>query len=266
MGGSGEALPSYEQRLFPSAALELSLVQVRYPPLPRFGESGYLSGLSEALGQEYPLLSTEPAMNIVVTPQGATAVPGGDVRRLSSIDSRWSVVLAGDFVSLETRQSGEIDEFSERFGAVLRLMAEHLHIRYQLRFGLRYVNEFRHPRGDVYEEWRGLLNPSLLGPYSAGPLGGTVEQTIGEVRTRRADGTLLVRHGFLTGTTVAPEWRGQPKRGPFYLLDLDYYDETVMTFGSSVEQRMRSYGAVLYSIFRWSVGDGELYRALGGAS
>ena len=64
MDGSREGLPSYEQRIFPSAALELSLVQVRYPPLPRFNESGYLSGLSEALSREYPLLSTEQDKNV----------------------------------------------------------------------------------------------------------------------------------------------------------------------------------------------------------
>ena len=64
-----DRLPSYDRVLFPAAALELCLVQVKLPPLARFGESGYLSALKEALGEEYPLASTEQAMNIVVTPQ-----------------------------------------------------------------------------------------------------------------------------------------------------------------------------------------------------
>jgi uncharacterized protein (TIGR04255 family) len=258
--------PSYAHQVFASTALELSLVQVRYPPLARFKESGYLSSLSDVLGQQYPLLSTEQAMNIVVMPLGVGAAPGGDLLRFTSIDSKWSVVLTSDFVSLETRQYSDIDEFVVRFSAVLRLVAEHLRVRYQLRFGLRYVNEFRHDRGATYAEWRELINPEFVGSALTGVVGGAVEQTISEVRTRRADGTLLLRHGFLTGTTVTPMGRAQPKSGPFYLLDLDYYDETVTEFEPGPEQRMRAYNDVLYSIFRWCIGDGEMYRVLGGTS
>lgn len=262
MSDCSDRLPSYERVLFPAAALELCLVQVKFPPLARFGESGYLSALKEELGEEYPLASTEQAMNIVVTPQGVTSAPGGELLRFTSIDSTWSVVLTHESVSLETRHYSNIDEFAARFGTILQQVETHLHPRYQLRFGLRYVNEFRHPRGDNYDGWRTLLNPDLLmGPHDV--IGGTVEQTIGELRTRRADGILLLRHGFLTGTTVVPMGRTPPKTGPFYLLDLDYYDETATEFDPAPEQRMRTYNDFLYQVFRWCIGDGELYRVLG---
>ncbi len=263
MSDDDDRLPSFERVLFPAAALELCLVQVKFPPLARFGESGYLSALKEALGEEYPLASSEQAMNIIVTPRGVTSAPGGDLLRFTSIDSTWSVVLSHESVSLETRHYSNIDEFAARFGTILRQVETHLHPRYQLRFGLRYVNEFRHPRGDSYDGWRALLNPDLLeGPQDV--VGGAVEQTISELRIRRADGILLLRHGFLSGTTVAPVGRKPPKTGPFYLLDLDYYDETAAEFDPDPGRRMQTYNGFMYNVFRWCIGDGELYRALGG--
>ena len=258
------ALPAYKHQVFPSAALEMSLVQVRYPPVARFKDSARLGSLSEALAQQYPLFTTEQAMNLVVMPQGVGTAPGGDVLRFTSIDNTWSVTLTGEFVSLETRSYSDIDTFVERFTAVLGLVGEHLRIRYQLRFGLRYVNEFRHDKGTTYAGWQGLLNPEFIGSGGAWGIDGTVEQTVHEVRTRRSDGTLLVRHGFLSGTTVAPTGRAQPKNGPFYLLDLDYYDESAVAFEPAPAQRMRAYNNVLYSIFRFCIGDGELFQALGG--
>ncbi len=259
-----ETLPRYEIEPFSNAALELCLVQVRYPALPRFAEAGYLTNLQEALAEEYPLFGTEQAMNIVVTPQGVSQTASGQIIRFNDVGRRWSVVLASDAVSLETRHYSSIDEFITRFGEVLRLVAVHLKPRLQLRFGLRYVNEFRYRQGDRYERWRQLLNPELLGVGGRNVLGGTIEQTIGEVRTRRPDGTFLLRHGFLDGTTVAPLGMKLPQSGPFYLLDLDYYFEAPVPFDPRPAERMRAYNDYIYRVFRWTIGDDELYQHLKG--
>ncbi len=266
MSKAREALPHYEVEQFSNAALELCLVQVRYPTLPRFSESGYLTGIEEALAEEYPLFGPEQAVNIVLTPQGVSQAAGGQLIRFSDIERRWSVVLAGDFVSIETRHYSNIQELSARFSDVLRLVATHLKPRLQLRFGLRYVNEFRHRQGDKYQKWRQLINPELLGIGARNVLGGTIEQTIGELRTGRPDGTFLLRHGFLSGTTVAPLAPKPPQAGPFYLLDLDYYVEAPLPFDSRPADRLRAYNDYIYRVFRWAIGDGELYRQLKGGA
>ena len=260
-----DQLPSYDRVVLPAPPLEMCLVQVKYPPLARFAEPGYLNALKEALGEEYPLASVEQTVSLVVTPQGITPT-SGEFLRFTSIDYSWSIVLSPEAVALENRRYSAIDEFAARFEMILRLIATHLHPRYQLRFGLRYINELRHPRGTTYEGWRLLLghNPALLGLGARNMLGGTIEQTIGELRTRRSDGTLLLRHGFLQGTTVSPMGGAQPKTGPFYLLDLDYSDEAAVVFDPAQQERMRSYNAFLYRIFRWCVGEDELYGFLGG--
>lgn len=265
MSKAGELLPTYEEVIFNNAALELCLSQVKYPPVQRFTDDHYMLGIREALAGEYPLVSAEQGMNIVITPQGVNQTPGASMLRFTSIDSRWSVVLANDFVTLETRHYTTFNELSTRFANVLRSVATHFHLRHQLRFGLRYINEFRHPQGASYEAWTHLLNHGLLGLGARGVLGGRVEQSIGEVLTRRDDGHLLVRHGFLKGSTILPTPTHPAKTGPFYLLDLDYYDENPVKFDVEISiERMVRYHEFIHRVFRWSIGDGELYQYLRG--
>ncbi|MFL5625019.1 MAG: TIGR04255 family protein [Ktedonobacteraceae bacterium] len=265
MGKLDELLPTYDQILFNNSALVLCLTQLKFPPVQRFSDESYMVGIKEALAEEYPLVNPEQGVNIVITPQGVNQTPGASMLRFTSIDSRWSVVLSGESVSLETREYTSINEFAVRFTSVLRCVHTHFKPRHQLRFGLRYINEFRHSKGDSYNAWTDLLNPALLGLGASGVLGGRVEQTIGEVLTRRDDGNLLVRHGFLKGSTVAPTATHPAKTGPFYLLDLDYYDETPVKFEIETPvERMIHYNDILYRVFRWSIGNGELFQQLRG--
>ncbi len=265
MSKTEELLPNYDQVIFSNSCLELCLVQVKYPAIQRFSEESYMVGIKEALAEEYPLVTTEQGMNIVVTPQGINPVPGASMLRFTSIDSHWSVVLSSEFVSLETREYTNFEELKKRFTEVLRNIVTYLHPRHQLRVGLRYINEFRHPNGDSYETWCHLLNNELLGLGSSSILSGRVEQTIGEVLTRRDDGQLLVRHGFLKGTTVTPTPTRLAKTGPFYLLDLDYYDDKPVKFAvdANIEQMTR-YNDFLYRVFRWVIGENELYQIMRG--
>jgi uncharacterized protein (TIGR04255 family) len=262
-----ELLPTYDQVIFNNSCLELCLAQLKYPPIQRFTDDNYMVGIREALAVEYPLVTTEQAMNIIITMQGIGQTPGANMLRFTSIDSRWSIVLSSEFVSLETREYTNVNELSTRFANVLHHINTHFSPRHQLRFGLRYINEFRHPNADSYKVWMDFLNPDLLGLGARGVLGGRVEQTIGEVLTRRDDGHLLVRHGFLKGSTITPTLNRPAKTGQFYLLDLDYYDETPVKFDveTPIEQMLR-YNDILYRVFRWSIGDGELYQYLRGES
>ncbi len=258
--------PDNARILFPKAALELCLVQVRFPSAPHFSEERHLSAFKEELADEYPLPSSEQAMNITVTPQGVSQSPGGNLIRLATVDYSWSIVITNELVSLETRHYSDIDDLSRRFQRVLEQVVKHFKPRLQLRFGLRYINEFRIQQGDNFEGWHKLLNPELFGISGSNILGGTVEQTIAETRTRRDNGTLLLRHGYLQGTTVAPIGPRPPKAGPFYMLDLDYFDETPTPFEVNPTARMQVYNDVLYSIFRWCIGEGVLYQQLRGES
>jgi len=265
MDKAKEALPKYERVIFNNSALALCIVQLKYPPIQRFSDEKYMVGIKEALADEYPLESTEQGMNIVISPQGVNQTPGSSMLRFTSIDSRWSVILSNETVSLETREYSHIDELTMRFASILENVASHLRPRHQLRIGLRFINEFRFPDGDRYETWGRLLNADLIGLGFGGVLGGEIEQTIGEILTRRDDGRVLVRHGFLKGSTISSTPTHPAKIGPFYLLDLDYSDETPTKFEVDAPiERMKQYNKFLYNVFRWSIGNGELYQRLRG--
>jgi uncharacterized protein (TIGR04255 family) len=264
MSNAGSQLPNYDRVLMREAELELCLVQMRFSTAHRFSDERYLSAIKEELADEYPLTSTDRQMNVTVTPQGVVPEPGGTLLRFSTVDHGWSVILSNEVVSVESRQYSDIDELTSRFSAVLALVAEYLRPKLQLRFGLRYINEFRFQGGESFETWRLLLNRAVLGLAAEDVLGGMIEQTIAEVRTRRGDGTVVVRHGFLQGTSVMPIGQRQPKTGPFYLLDLDYFEEKPIAFDPDPAPRMRAYNDVLYRVFRWFVGDGPLYEKLKG--
>src|SRR5258708_36544327 len=89
----GDVLPTYEQVIFNNSALELCLTQVKYPPVQRFADDHYMLGIREALADEYPLVSTEQGVNIVISPQGVNQTPGASMLRFNSIDLHWSVEL-----------------------------------------------------------------------------------------------------------------------------------------------------------------------------
>ncbi len=265
MATSEELLPNYKREYLSNQQLALSLVQVRFPALARLGDEKILTGIKAAMSDEYPLITQAAIMNMVITPQGVSQAPAGSAWQFSTINRQWVVQISETSVSLETRRYQEIEDFAERFTLLLRIVVEYLQPKYQLRLGLRYVNEFRHPGGKSHAGWRQLLNPELLGLNASELLGGAVEQTIGEVRTKRADGTVLLRHGFLNGTTVAPQEGQEPKTGPFYLLDMDYYDEDAKRFNvESVAAQIERYNDILYRVFRWIIGDSELYQFLRG--
>lgn len=180
----------------------------------------------EALTEEYPLIGVEQGMNSVISSQGVGQSLGSNMLRFNTLDAAWSVVLINETVMLEAHKYTNISEFVRRWTSIPGIVAVHLQPRHQLRMGLRYINEFRHSAGDNYDAWSQWLNPELVGSNLKKVFGSDIEQTIGEIRTRCEDGMVLLRHGFLKGTSVIPTLAHPAKTGPFYLLDLDYYDET----------------------------------------
>src|SRR5260370_13690343 len=89
-----ELLPIYDQMIFNNSCLELCLVQLKYPPIQRFSDENFMVGIRQALAVEYPLVTTEQAMSVVISLQGIGQTPGSTMLRFTSIDSGRSVVLS----------------------------------------------------------------------------------------------------------------------------------------------------------------------------
>jgi len=129
----------------------------------------------------------------------------------------------------------------------------HLRPQRRIQQGLRYVNHI--DRDLPASKWRTLINPKLLGAIGGSEFGDEVEQAMSDLRFRRRDGTLVLRHGLV---------RAGPSAAPGYLLDFDYFtqqstDVTVDT----ILQTFDGFHDVIYPFFRWCLNDGSytLFRS-----
>src|SRR5262249_36589711 len=95
-------------------------------------------------------------------------------------------------------------------------------------------------------------------------LDGTVEHCFHEVHHKREDGTLVIRHGLLTGTTIEPQLDELPtEQGRFYLIDFDYFDSREQELKiADTKKQLRRYNDVIYQFFRWTLDKGSLYQQL----
>ena len=248
----GLDLPPVKRILFDRAPLVLTLAQVRYPAVIRFGEQSRLAALQDDLSKDYPDARPEQQMSVALNLGGVQqSQTSSALWRFSSLDGTWSVVVGQDAVTIEARAYEQIDHFAERVRRVLTAVEKHLGPTHQRRLGLRYVNEFRHEDGETMATWRGLLNQELLG--LSGHLGESVDHSFHEIRARTEDGVLLIHHGLLRGSSDGtPEVAATNE--PYYLLDLDYFSEDPAKWDKEeVIRRIRSWNDSMYRLFRWSM-------------
>jgi uncharacterized protein (TIGR04255 family) len=260
-----ETLPRVDRVLFRKAPIALALAQVRFPVLIRFSEPQFIDEFSQAVRDEYPRSERTVQVPVLFSPEQAQVL-GATSWRFSTEDERWSLVLSENALTLEVRGYSSVDEFAERFSVALRALVERLRPTRQTRLGLRYINEFRMPGAITLAEWQPFIQPELLG------FGIAATNLFGEATIRTAredleltleDGSLVVRHGLLTGTTVEPRERDEPRTGPFYLLDMDRSDSSIQDLDPDrISGQLHAYNDTLYRFFRWAMLE-PLYNALG---
>lgn len=276
MGGVNSQMPKSEPKgVMPPAVecerlsnrhLPVVLTQITFPPLPRFStgaevDQSYTAAFAEELRHVYPLARQENQIQIVINEQGVQTAKGEPILRFADIENKWSVSLSKETLTLESFAYNGISDFCDRLSFVANVAKGHFKIDYQLRVGLRFVNELRHPQRQIYDSWWELLNHQVVGYNPSIAFEGKVLNLVNEVRVKRADGIMRMRRGFLEGTTVRRPDGKQPSDGHFYLIDLDYFDETPGPFQSDHSQQLRQYNAYLFRVFRWLISD-KLFQEL----
>jgi uncharacterized protein (TIGR04255 family) len=253
-------LPEVDRVLFRKAPLVLTVAQVKYPAAVRFGEQASLADLQEELANEYPIATKEQQVVLTVNIGGVEQSPGSSqLWRFSTPDRNWSVVVGQDAVTLEVRSYVKIEHFCDKLLRILGAIKQHIRPTYQLRLGLRYINEFRHEGAATMETWKELLNPDMLGLSAL--YAESVDHSYHEIRARFDDAVLVIRHGLLHGS-IAPVPGTSPGNNPYYLLDMDYFDETPVPWDSNrVIGQVREWNEVMYRLFRWAMSE-RLFKAL----
>lgn len=256
-------LPEYEWVQFRQSPLRLVLGQVRFTIMPRLDNKAFIADFQDALHPQYPRVSREASITYQLSLTGISPDKGEMLWRYSSRDNQWSVILGESAITLESRGYTSMTDFLNRFRMILEVAQEKLGITDRLRLGLRYINEIRYPEANNFTEWQSLLNPAFAGFDASDLLDGNVDNTLQQIQVIRPDGNFSIRHGLLNGTVVTPQPQENMSGGQFYLIDLDYYDSTLLDELSISEtvQQMQVYNDIMYRFFRWTLGE-KLYNYL----
>jgi len=251
-------LPEYPRVVFKKPPLALTLAQVRF--MPRFAvlDPGRLAGFQEALGENFPDVKHEAQIAFNVSSQGIQSQQqGAQLLRFTTKDELTSVVLSPDALTLEIRRFSTIEKLQAAFRKPLQALLENFKPPKLTRIGLRFVNEFRHPKGDSLAGWKALIRPEIIGLVGNEVLSDWVHESLQQIVMGGEDHTTILRHGFLPGGSTVPGPEiDQESQGSFYLLDLDSFrlqesDPNV----DLVLTKINEFNSELYRLFRWSMTD-----------
>jgi len=252
--------------------LVLVVCQVRFSSVLRIGDESYVAGFQDAIRGRFPITSRQQSLDLQfgVGAQTLQATPQQQVQwQFTDTADVWKVVLASDYVAVETRGYDSFEDFLARLGDVLKALKEEIGPEVITRVGLRYVNEIRGAGLD----WQQAVEPYLLGPLEHQPLVGNASRMQQMARlqlTFPEGGGVAVGYGLVPdGTTVIPRANDTPPTGEFFLLDYDVYrlpTQPVPFVLDEILSDVRDFNSLAYRLFAWTTTKQyrDLLRAPGG--
>lgn len=242
------------------------LCQIRFSPVLRIRQDDAVIAFQETIRPTYPRYAKQQGLHVMITPEGVQQQTAPDAQhRFDDSAGVFTVVLAPEFVALETSQYTDIDDFAARVVALGEAVEEHYAPGEIHRIGLRFINELRLTAADPKNEMRDAIAASLVGAPGGDELGDTVASAQQVIELAGEESRMLVRHGLNPngGTTVDRMGaQGQPRpelNQPFYLLDIDAFVERSVRYSvEGVEAKVRDFNDDIRSFFAWGVR--EQYR------
>lgn len=253
-------LPHVPRVVLEHPPLALALCQVRFARVLGVADPKNVAPFQRAIQSQYPFggSARQVELEVAVEDAGESALRVGTRAhqwRFTDQHNNWTVVLAEDFVALETHAYEDFSDFLSRLREVLEAVAEHIQPSAGTRIGLRYLNEIR----PGHRDWSAVIRPELLGPLAVAELQDRVQQAIQQLTLRYPDNQgINIRHGVLTGAVVRPRPGEKLSDESFYLLDFDAFREfpstgPLLMAPGSICEHVEMYNQVIYRLFRWSV-------------
>jgi uncharacterized protein (TIGR04255 family) len=241
-----EGLSRQPRVVFKKNPLKTVVLQVRFPPILSLAQPVNLAPFQEAIRDEYPRAEAPSTQVSVAVADGRVMPPMAQTGpwRFASQDGAWVVSVTPDYVAIETSAYREYKDFAARASQLLDAARDVLRFRDQVRLGLRYVNEIRHPEAATVEDWAKLLDHDLLG-IGGKILGRQIVQTVQVMQVQMPNGVLTIRHGWdAAGEGPSP-----------YVIDLDAHDDETRPFDvGAVMSRAAEYRDWIGGFFRASLG------------
>ncbi len=254
-----------ERRVYARPPLALTLCQIRFAT--KFGlNDSTVAPFQEALETDYPNPDRQQQVTAIqvgsqVSQIGIQAPSPETLWKFTDETGDWTVTLTQDFITLETRAYAHFDDFLARLRRVLEILDRTIRPRIGRRIGLRYINEIR----SINKDWAEIIQRELLGALAIHSIRDSAEQAIQVLTLRARDARINLQHGvFPTGTTVVPKPGLQVPTEPFYLLDIDMYQDfsppkSLRMDSLIISEYVEQYHATISRLFRWATTDE--YRA-----
>lgn len=229
------------------------VAQIRFAPVLRVQEQGFVAPFQEDVRAEYPLVSKEMQQQVIAGSSGALQLSESTVWRFRNPTDAWQVSLSQDFVSLDCSKYSNRQDFLSRLSDVLRAVETHVRPVLVSRVGVRYTDRLR---GDENLERLGdFIRPELLG-LSDTDLGdgeGLGEYTRGVFRT---DGVVLRGQWGHVPQDVSFDESIEEVGEPSWVLDLDACTEDTAPFNAILcASEAKRHAEIIYRFFRWIVSD-----------
>lgn len=249
---------------FRNPHLATVLAQLRYPVLPSFSNPDLIDKFFQAVRVEYPRSNR----NVTFTSVGLGELPVQNVPnavqwRFSAEDGRWALILTETALTIETRSYSQFVELLDRFSNAIRVLEQVYNPTLQVRLGLRFVNEFRVAQATSVSEWSKYLKSDLLGFPLIIPQvfpDAHVQFARQELELSMPDGSLVIRHGLHTGTSVEPQEGLISSLEPvdpqtsFYLLDMDRSSQAACKISvPTVRNQLQEFDDQVDLVFRWAL-------------
>lgn len=254
-----------ERQVYARPPLALALCQVRFAS--KFGlNDSMIAPFQEAIEDEYPNPERQQELAAIQVggaagQLGFQAQTPGTLWKFMDQTGDWTVTLTQDFVTLETRAYADFDDFLTRLKRVLQALIQTVKPGAGRRIGLRYINEIR----SAEQEWKSIVRAELLGVLVIDSFRYNCDQAIQVLSLRADEARINLQHGpFPKGTTVVPKPETQAGTDPFYLVDIDMYQEfsppkSLKMDASVISGYIGAYHATVSELFRWATTDE--YRA-----
>lgn len=250
--------------VYKNPPLVLTVCQVRFARVLSIGDDAFVAPFQNTVRRQFPLVERPVELEFSLDmrptdPQSSVARSNATRNwRFTDVNGTWALVLAQEFLTLETRQYSDFGRFLERLSFVLNALVKHIEPDLGLRIGLRYIDEIRTPGEDP----RIAIRPELLGAMAQEEVFSRAVRSVQEIALQYPNHEgIVLRHGyFSSGTTVQPPSPDLAPQGPFYLLDTDVYREfpppdSLQMDVSSICQHVEEYHQAIYRVFRWALAD-----------
>jgi uncharacterized protein (TIGR04255 family) len=241
---------------------------MKFPINARIDTTEGVTGFQEALRDSYPVMRQEQQQLTIALPPGLppglqVGATSGSLWRLSAIDEGWTVVLARDFVAIETSIYTSRDDFLSRFTEVMEaLTSADLAPTVIDRMGVRYIDRIEGE--DMLRDLPLLVRTEVLGVGDVGlPSGSEMVASASQTHLRIEGMDIRASWGLLPPNAVMlPGLDGVDVKS--WVFDVDVYAERTKPF--SVEGAVQDAEIATdhaYRLFRWAVTD-EFLRQHGG--